>query len=642
MRYHRIIIGIMAVFVTALFAQETELLVESLFHKVARELKTNVSALKIEKDDLEFYGYGRFRTKLFDQFMNNPMKIDPFLRTISKTILNNADSIWALSYFPWARIDEGVRRGLIQRYDKTIIDSLTKPSEIKYELCVLLNQFFNAKTPDTASLTETQCLGILVILSEIKNSLIWIEKALSGISENEIQAVINTFVESGRDEISNPDLEKMIEKTDFKALAAGAMELGFVLQLGMDIMKGNTLEKTIIMDTKYGRIVLGSNGTDTYEPLPYLLIVDFGGDDIYYGGGVSSKKNPVSIIIDYSGNDKYQGKTGCGTGIAGYGFVIDFEGNDTYCSNSSGTGTGIFGQGIILDHAGDDLYMVEAYGIGAGLFGTGVVSDLSGNDHYTGFQGCQGFGFVKGCGILIDREGNDTYVARDDTVKYPSSQTAEHNISLAQGMGFGIRADYVDGHSMAGGVGILIDGAGDDRYSCGVFGQACGYWFGTGILVDYSGNDEYNGVWYVQGAGAHFALGILIDSTGNDRFTATKNMAQGAGHDFTLGFLLDYEGNDYHNVPNLSLGSGNANGMGLFIDISGEDEYLTHGGITLGNANTDSRGGLRDYMKTIGIFIDAEGKDKYIEPIGANNNVWRQKSPLKPPLKTEWSMGIDF
>ncbi len=642
MRFYRIVFCIVTVFATSFFAQETEFLVETLFHKVARELKTNASDLKIEKEDLEFYGYGRFRTKLFDQFMNNPMKIDPFMRTISRTLLNNSDSVWAISYFPWARIDEGVRRGLIQRPEKIITDSLTKSSEIKYELCVLLNQFFEAKAPDTANLTATQCLGIFTILSEIKYSLLWIEKALPDISESKIQAVINTFVESDENEISNPDLEKMIEKTDFKALAAGSMDLGFVLELAMDVMKGNTLEKTITMDTKYGRIVLGSDGNDTYEPLPYLLIVDFGGDDIYYGGGVSSKKNPVSLIIDYKGNDKYQGKTGCGTGIAGYGFVIDFEGNDTYCSNSSGIGTGIFGQGIILDHAGDDSYMIEAYGIGAGLFGTGVVSDLSGNDCYTGFQGCQGFGFVKGCGILIDRQGNDTYVARDDTVKYPSSQTAEHNISLAQGMGFGIRADYIDGHSMAGGVGILIDGVGDDKYSCGVFGQGCGYWFGAGMLIDYSGHDEYNGVWYVQGAGAHFALGILIDSAGSDRFTATKNMAQAAGHDFTLGFLLDYEGNDCHSVPNLSLGSGNANGMGLFIDISGEDEYLTHSGITLGNANTDSRGGLRDDMKTIGIFIDARGNDKYIEPAGANNKVWHQKSPLKPPLRTEIGIGIDL
>jgi hypothetical protein len=350
----------------------------------------------------------------------------------------------------------------------------------------------------------------------------------------------------------------------------------------------------------------------------------------------------VSIVIDFEGDDDYGGEIGPGTGIAGYGIVVDLSGNDSYRAARMGVGTGIFGAGMILDREGNDEYTTDLYGEGAGLFGTGVVSDLSGDDRYTGFQGCQGFGFVKGCGLLVDREGNDTYVARDDTVKYASSQTKEHNVSLSQGAGFGVRADFTDGHSLAGGVGMLVDGNGDDRYSCGVFGQGCGYWYGLGFLVDYEGNDAYDGIWYVQGAGAHFAVGVLMDSTGSDTFRATMNMAQGAGHDFTLGVLCDYEGSDHHDVPNLSLGSGNANGMGLFIDHSGDDEYMTRGGITLGRASTDSRGGLRDYMRTIGVFIDGGGRDRYSAPIGSNNDIWVQEPPLEPRLRFEWCIGIDF
>ncbi len=98
-------------------------------------------------------------------------------------------------------------------------------------------------------------------------------------------------------------------------------------------------------------------------------------------------------------------------------------------------------------------------------------------------------------------------------------------------------------------------------------------------------------------------------------------MAQGAGHDFTLGVLYNYTGNDFYNAPNLSLGAGNANGMGLFIDLSGDDEYHTHNGIVLGRANTDSRGGIRDYMKTIGFFIDGAGNDRYSEKFASNRNI---------------------
>lgn len=622
-----------------LFSANTD--IETVLKNVANRVNIPVSDLKIEEDDLNFYGYGKFRTKLFDLFISNPLKIDPYIRTLSKTILNNADSLWAISYFPWARIDEGVRRGLIERPDETLMNSLPKGDELNQKLFELLQSPYNADTTGISELPEAIRMGIFLILTGIKNSIELIQKGIVGLSVSDSKIIVQQITESGEDGLSNSHIESLIERVDFKAIAAGAMDLSYVLQPAIDLMRGESLEKTIKLNTNYGFIVLGSKGNDKYEPLPYLLILDFGGDDTYLSGGISDKQHPVSIIIDYSGNDYYKGEIGCGTGIGGIGFVIDLEGNDNYSAEKIGLGTGIFGQGIILDVDGDDEYTTEIYGIGAGLFGTGVISDLCGNDKYIGFQGCQGFGFVKGCGLLIDKEGNDTYIARDDTIRYPSAQSPEHNASLAQGMGFGIRADYTDGHSLAGGVGMLIDGNGDDTYSCGVFGQGCAYWFGAGFLIDYEGNDTYNGVWYVQGAGAHFALGVLIDSAGSDIYNATHNMAQGAGHDFTLGVLFDYGGNDLHNALNLSLGSGNANGMGLFIDLSGDDTYHTHSGITLGRANTASRGSLRDYIKTLGIFIDGAGKDTYSE-IGANKKIWRQKPPLEPQLETEWCIGVDF
>ncbi|MEO0190108.1 MAG: hypothetical protein ABIL70_09830 [candidate division WOR-3 bacterium] len=616
--------------------------IERVMNKVASTMNVSLSDLKIEKKDLEFYGYGKFRTKLFDRLIENPLDIDPFIRTLSRTILNNDDSLWAISYFPWALIDEGVRRGFIERPDETMINKLPKGDTLDTALTDLLRDFYQCDSGQINGIPETVKIGLFLILTEVKNSIEWIDRANKNLSKEEIDKIVNQLIESGEDGLSNSQVENLIGQTDFKALSAGSMDLAYVLQAALDLMRDAGYTKTVRIDTKYGLIVMSSIDDDDYKPLPYLLIIDFGGNDTYRSGGVSNKDNPVSIIIDYHGDDKYESMIGCGTGIAGYGIVIDCDGNDFYCAEKFGLGTGIFGQGIILDFAGDDEYITDIYGIGAGLFGTGIVSDISGNDKYTGFEGCEGFGFVKGAGILVDKEGDDEYIARDDTAKYPSAQSPEHNASLSQGMGFGIRADFTDGHSMAGGVGMLIDGNGNDKYSCGVFGQGCGYWFGSGFLVDYSGDDEYNGVWYVQGAGAHFAIGALLDSAGNDKYTATKNMAIGAGHDFTLGVLLDYEGNDSYDAPNLSLGAGNANGMGLFIDLKGNDDYVTHGGITLGNSSTASRGSLRDFMKTIGIFLDCEGNDKYSENIGTNKKIWRQKHPLLPPLKTEWSIGIDF
>jgi hypothetical protein len=62
-----------------------------------------------------------------------------------------------------------------------------------------------------------------------------------------------------------------------------------------------------------------------------------------------------------------------------------------------------------------------------------------------------------------------------------------------------------------GGIGLLCDLAGDDRYEAGEVSQCAGWLFGMGILYDRSGRDQYHGTRYSQGAAAHGGVGILAD-----------------------------------------------------------------------------------------------------------------------------------
>jgi hypothetical protein len=245
-------------------------------------------------------------------------------------------------------------------------------------------------------------------------------------------------------------------------------------------------------------------------------------------------------------------------------------------------------------------------------------------------------------GLLADRAGNDEYAANDTKIDFPAPQTKEHNASLCQGVGFGRRADFSDGHSLAGGIGMLVDGAGDDRYSAGLFAQGCAYWYGIGLLADNGGDDQYQGVWYVQGSGAHFGLGLLWEGAGDDHYQATMNMAQGAGHDFTLGILYDEAGNDIYDAPNLSLGGGNDNGIGVFWDRAGDDVYNVSAATTLGRANITGRGGLRDGMLCLGLFVDTGGNDRYSKPFAGNSALWTQRGQNEEkPLEAEKGVGID-
>lgn len=332
-----------------------------------------------------------------------------------------------------------------------------------------------------------------------------------------------------------------------------------------------------------------------------------------------------------------------GGAVLGYAFVLDMEGNDLYRSLSLTQGASVFGVGALVDADGDDRYECYTAGQGAADWGIGILVDRAGHDHYRCFSSAQGYGGTKGYGLLLDVSGNDTYLADDTTIDFPSLQTDKHNVSMAQGVGNGRRADYTDGHSLAGGIGMLVDGAGDDQYRCGVFGQGVGYWYGLGLLCDGGGDDVYEGVWYVQGASAHFAVGVLEDVSGNDQYTAMMNMAQGAGHDFSLGWLIDLDGNDIYHAPNLSLGGGNANGIGIFWDASGDDRYIVAPSITLGRSSIGARGTLRERALCLGLFCDTGGKDTYPDsfPFARDNAIWTQQGASQPPVKREYGVGID-
>ncbi|MEN3000349.1 MAG: hypothetical protein ABDI19_00710 [Armatimonadota bacterium] len=447
-------------------------------------------------------------------------------------------------------------------------------------------------------------------------------------------------LESGRPDGGNRVLERALQRVDMQRLLAGGHDC---LLAGQQVMEAfqkldsatrdalrQPFEFTV--DTPWGRVRLCGGGNDTHPRLPYLLIIDTGGNDTYYGGGATlSVANAISWLIDLEGNDQYgadaqslktpipeqpnrakAGDMAFGGAALGYAFVFDLAGDDLYRTASAGLGATRFGVGALIDLQGNDLYDGYAFAQGAGVAGVGLLIDRGGQDRYQLFQGGQGYGGVRGAGFLVDVVGNDQYIAHDQPLDFPSAQTKERNTSLAQGCGIGRRADYSDGHSFAGGIGLLLDVQGDDLYRCGVFGQGTGYWGGTGWLIDLQGNDTREGAWYVQGAAAHFAIGYLEDRLGNDRYLAAFNMAMGAGHDFSIGYLYEASGDDQYDAPSLALGGGNANGIGIFVDLQGDDQYRVRANsANLGRVNPFGRGTLRERALCLGLFLDGDGTDSY-------------------------------
>jgi len=501
----------------------------------------------------------------------------------------------------------------------------------------------------------------LVLLSELR-FLSWRGRAFARVPAREQDALVNlsglfTSESSGHDGSgsAHPAFAEAAERVDFTALAAGAFDVVHAVERVLPALREASealaapASATMTAaaparapyhfraETPLGFVEIDGRATTptrTADRLP-LLVIDLAGPDRYETAGAArGPRAPVSVTIDTAGDDAYDtgdpslGHT-LGAGVLGLGVLVDAAGSDAYRAGPLALGAGLLGIGLLWDGAGDDAYEGETYTQGAAAFGGGALVDAAGADRYLCLDRSQGFGGVLGSGLLCDAAGDDRYTADDSTIRRPSPQSREHNTSLAQGAATGVRADTTDGRSLAGGFGMLVDGGGDDAYRAGVFAQGTGYWYGVGILADRAGNDTYGGAWYVQGAGAHFAAGILHDAAGDDRYTATLNAAQGLGHDFSLGLLYEGGGDDAYLAPTLSLGAGNASGLGMFVDRGGRDRYaLAPGAATvLGESRVSASKpyDLRRWGRTLGLFLDlGGGADTYPEGKGGDGRAWVQ------------------
>lgn len=353
-----------------------------------------------------------------------------------------------------------------------------------------------------------------------------------------------------------------------------------------------------VTNTLVGPVVIGGPGATTYRR-EAAVIIDLGGDDVYEGGAAGALGDrTAAIVIDAGGNDTYRaGDHSLGAGFVGVGILVDLEGDDSYDAGSFSLGSGLFGVGILVDDGGNDRYAGDTCTEGSGAFGIGVHVDRAGNDSYQAALFSQAFGFVEGFGLLLDGGGNDTYFAGGkytDEIRY-----FDHFLSLSQGFGFGWRPDA------SGGVGLLVDRAGNDVYVSDIFGQGSSYWFAIGGLVDYAGNDQYVSYQYAQGAATHITVAALVDFEGDDNYVS-KGVSQGCGHDLAIGILHDHAGDDNYTCHDLSQGAGNANGIGVLIDDAGDDAYSVRN-----PANTHGYGNLRRDYGSVGILIDAGGNDAY-------------------------------
>lgn len=610
------------------FAQAQSL--DNLFETALGTAGLTIESARFDPATVPFYYQPRFESLAFRQFSNHPWRTPFVVQNYRDELSRSSDNVSEVISTGSRLLGVGVSRSLLG-------NPIARAEQI-------------ARRPDglTQVLNQMREAGLIKDASPSQANLPEPVKQAAALV---LQVALDTVPMRRSALLTVPSPDAFYDRLQTPALADDALarhsldeerfQLNYMAAAGQDLAMAATAARTLLLgvatdekfdwrlNTAWGTIVL-SGGTDSRWESGVLLLIDTGGNDQFIGLPANrSAQNWLSVVLDGAGNDQYLShaalartpvaqfedrKTakapGPGSAAMGISMLYDLRGNDLYRTATPGIASAKGGIAVVSDADGNDIYDAYSEGLGAATFGIGVLEDQVGSDRYSGFSQVQGFGGVLGFGAVIDRLGDDRFEANNQVIDFPSPQTAQSNVSMAQGAGQGRRADFSDGKSASGGIGVLFDLSGNDTYSAGVFAQGVGYWGGTGMLFDSIGNDTYTGGWYVQGASAHFAVGILEDGGGDDTYTAALNMAMAAAHDFSLSYLIDRGGADRYDAPNLSLGAGNANGIGVFLDFDGNDQYKGTG-LTLGRAAEAPKGTLRARCLTLGLFYDGQGTDVY-------------------------------
>jgi hypothetical protein len=313
--------------------------------------------------------------------------------------------------------------------------------------------------------------------------------------------------------------------------------------------------------------IYGGPGANEYDMSRLDVVIDPGGDDHYRYP--RNERPKVQLIVDWAGNDRYTGDNGApgpASGLLGVSVVVDHQGNDRYEGGVRSCGAGLMGVGLILDHSGNDTYEGTRWSIGAAKYGFGGIVDLGpSSDTYLAHELSQGAGGPRGFGLILDAAGHDLYRA-NGPVPSNGGWPARYS-GYSQGVGI---ADYSPGLGAfdTGGIGLLCDLDGNDRYEVGEFGQGFGFFYGLGILYDRAGRDLYYGTnVYSQAASAHGGVGILADDAGDDTYWGTIAKASDSG----LALLIDRGGDDSY--QGIYVGGADRQGIAWLIDLGGQDRY---------------------------------------------------------------------
>ena len=507
--------------------------------------------------------------------------------------------------------------------------------------------------PDHGQLPNPLRYELARVLAALSQSHQFLQRAFERFPPGVTPQLLRRQALEGRlTQFETPDYRQLLPLVEREAVLAGMLDLVGAVERLQRFVKNEAALPSVAwsLQTPFGWVVVDTSGRNNRHQLKdALLVLDVGGDDDYEFLA-QGDTHTISVLLDHRGNDRYAtAAPGADPSSAtlGYGILWDTEGDDRYLGTQQAQASALFGAALLVDGGGSNRFEASSRSQAHAIGGVAVLVSAGGDDEFIAQTYSQATGGPGGVAVLVDTGGNDRYTLNNVPLVRPSPQLPDRNTSMGQGAGYGMRGVFFDGRSTSGGIGMLLDLAGNDRYEAQVFAQGVGYYEGLGMLLDDGGNDRFESAWYAMGASAHYAAGVFLKrGVGSDVYRSTHENTLGSANDLSVGVFVDEGGDDEYTVGHLSLGAAHANSTGIFVDGAGNDRYTVMSPTcgALGAAHQHEWGNPRETLPNLGLFIDLGGVDSYPTHCvrAANNKLWA--GPRVWPLldlRSEAAAGVD-
>jgi HEAT repeat protein len=215
-----------------------------------------------------------------------------------------------------------------------------------------------------------------------------------------------------------------------------------------------------------------------------------------------------------------------------------------------------------------------------------LVIDTGGDDTYLNSAGGANGLVGRPISIVIDLGGNDQFISRRSFSQ--GSGVFGIGILAALGSNGTFQAKHLSQGAGFFGCGLLMTGQGKQTFEADTFCQGAGM-FGAGILWQRGGDTRYKASQMAQGFGGTGGIGLLLDESGDDSYVSGGKYPCGwlANHYFSLS-----QGFGYGMRPFAG------GGIGILCDLKGDDHYVA-----------DVYGQGASYWYSVGLLLDAEGND---------------------------------